>query len=624
MIEKIVNLIKNPKNPAIIILYILTIFVISISYFIMGDSLLVVVESNSSIVNRLLISGYAFFYFTVYSFLFIFVLKTLFFLLKKIKIPFTEKINNFLLISFISTILILTFIDQQVYALLGVHINSPIFISTLPKLKKDANLGPNNYIFIIVILLIISLFTFFLYKILKKYIQTIPIILNFILFTVFIITSFVISKKSSKLEIIWLYMLNKSNHLAETITLDYNPNKTITLNKKKDILFIVTESLRSDMLNDEIFPNLTKYVSKNRCSISKKHYSSTHTTVKSIFSIIYSLHSYYYLVFEKDYLKKRYINSYILNTLKQNSYDIYGAFASTVNYDSNLITQNFDFVKEFESNNIILEKEYQYDEVIMDWLKKNYQERDKTKSLLFFVFFDSTHFAYNYPKMFEKFKPVIDLEKKIVLKSSLATKEKKNELFNRYKNSAFYVDSMIGELLDMFKEQIESNELIVVFTGDHGEEFWEFGGYGHAATSFYNPRIQVPLVICLPDIEDKEIKLSSHIDIFPTIIDYLGGDLNILSQFTSGKSLLKNSDNRYVITSGHSFPLFEKKTALISLNGKLWLEKISDSIDKINEFLILKTTDINDIEINEISIDLKNQLDDFKKNEFSRFLKKSK
>ncbi|MBN2693248.1 hypothetical protein JXR93_01175, partial [bacterium] len=128
----------------------------------------------------------------------------------------------------------------------------------------------------------------------------------------------------------------------------------------------------------------------------------------------------------------------------------------------------------------------------------------------------------------------------------------------------------------------------------------------------------------LPNSESKNVPISSHVDIFPTIIDYLGGDLNKLYQYTSGKSLLKDRDDKYVITSAHGFPLFERKTALISLNGKLWLEKISDSIDKINEFLILKKTDINDIEIDEIPYKLKEQFDDFKKHEFGRFFKKSK
>ncbi len=629
MIEKIVNSIKNPKNPAIIILYILTIFVISISYFIMGDSLLVVVESNSSIVNRLLISGYAFFYFTVYSFLFIFVLKTLFFLLKKIKIPFTEKISDFLLISFIPTILILTFIDQQLYTLLGIHINSHLLIQNLSQLQREANIDFNNIFIFIIIFFIFSFVIYFLYRILKKYVNKIPNIIYLLLLIInLLIQIFIILEKSQKLETIWLYMLNKNNYtyLREKIELNYNPTEKITLKNKKNILFIVSESLRYDMLNEDIFPNLMKYTKEKKCIISENHFSSSHSTVGSIFSMLYSLDSYYNPIFEKYFSQNQYKSSYIMDIFKDNGYLSYGGFASDINKFSNDVINNFSYNINFTSKKIYAKNANDYDIHIINWLKKNYNNHNKNIPAIFFMFFVSTHYGYDYPIEFEKFPTTMKTKGRILFNSTLAKKQNKNDLFNRYKNSAYYTDSLIKELFDVFSKEIEKNELIVVFTGDHGEEFWEYGGYGHASISFYNPRIQVPLVICLPKRDSEKIYLSSHIDIFPTIIDYLGGDMEKLSKFITGKSLLKDSgENRYIITSSYGFPVFDKKmVALISTNGKLWLEKISDSIDKINEFLILKKTDINDVKIDEIPINLKNQLDDFKKNGFGRFFKKSK
>ena len=60
---------------------------------------------------------------------------------------------------------------------------------------------------------------------------------------------------------------------------------------------------------------------------------------------------------------------------------------------------------------------------------------------------------------------------------------------------------------------------VVVFTSDHGEEFFEHDGVGHGRT-LYDEQIRIPLIIKSDRIERGEHSGRVQlIDLYPTIID---------------------------------------------------------------------------------------------------------
>ena len=81
------------------------------------------------------------------------------------------------------------------------------------------------------------------------------------------------------------------------------------------------------------------------------------------------------------------------------------------------------------------------------------------------------------------------------------------EVRNRYKNSVLFVDRSTGELLEAFRAEIDAGEMIVIVTGDHGEELWDHGGFGHAATRFTDVRTRVPLLICGAGVPETIVPL---------------------------------------------------------------------------------------------------------------------
>jgi len=63
-----------------------------------------------------------------------------------------------------------------------------------------------------------------------------------------------------------------------------------------------------------------------------------------------------------------------------------------------------------------------------------------------------------------------------------------------YDEELAYVDSELGRLFDAFEESGLWDDAVVVLTSDHGEEFFEHGGFEHGH-AFYDEVVRVPLVV---------------------------------------------------------------------------------------------------------------------------------
>jgi arylsulfatase A-like enzyme/Tfp pilus assembly protein PilF len=87
-----------------------------------------------------------------------------------------------------------------------------------------------------------------------------------------------------------------------------------------------------------------------------------------------------------------------------------------------------------------------------------------------------------------------------------------------YDGEIAYTDQAIGKLFT----QLDLQKTIVIITGDHGESLGEHGEPNHGIF-LYDCTVKVPLLIHVPDGTAKSIPdLVRHIDIAPTILDWLG------------------------------------------------------------------------------------------------------
>lgn len=96
-------------------------------------------------------------------------------------------------------------------------------------------------------------------------------------------------------------------------------------------------------------------------------------------------------------------------------------------------------------------------------------------------------------------------------------------LRSTYEAGVRYLDESLGALFDTLRESGVWDQLLIVVTSDHGEEFDEHGGFGHG--SLYEEIIAVPLLVKWPRAEHAgavEEALSSSVDLAPTLLEYAG------------------------------------------------------------------------------------------------------
>ena len=93
-----------------------------------------------------------------------------------------------------------------------------------------------------------------------------------------------------------------------------------------------------------------------------------------------------------------------------------------------------------------------------------------------------------------------------------------------YDGEIAYVDEQFGKIMAALEEEGLADETIVIVLNDHGEEFFEHGGYEHGHT-LYPELIDMVLIVRIPGRDLREAAAAryvSHVDIAPSVVDALG------------------------------------------------------------------------------------------------------
>ena len=90
-----------------------------------------------------------------------------------------------------------------------------------------------------------------------------------------------------------------------------------------------------------------------------------------------------------------------------------------------------------------------------------------------------------------------------------------------YDNAILFTDALVGRLFDTIREEHPNTILLV--TSDHGEEFYDHGGFEHAST-LYNEMLLVPAVLWGPGVPTGRIEgITDSIDLLPTLVELATG-----------------------------------------------------------------------------------------------------
>jgi membrane-anchored protein YejM (alkaline phosphatase superfamily) len=304
-----------------------------------------------------------------------------------------------------------------------------------------------------------------------------------------------------------------------------------------NIVIIVVEGLRYDMLDPETMPNLWKF---SRANITfRNHYSGGNGSRAGVFSLLYGLQGTYW----HSFLIER-KSPVLIDSLLSLNYKFKVLSATSLNYPEFRKTAFVRIPGSIDDKHsatgctrdrIIAEK-------FFDFLSRS----DPASPFFSFLFFNASHQPYDYPKDFEKFTPVSGREINYAKEMNAANID---PLRNRYKNSLYFDDSLFGMIFSTLRQKDLLRNTIVIITGDHGEEFYEEGSFGHTS-SFDDYQTKVVFVMHMPGMKKTEIdRLTSHLDVVPTLIKELGY-ANPVSDYSQGIPLLDRARHPYVFAAG--------------------------------------------------------------------------
>ena len=330
--------------------------------------------------------------------------------------------------------------------------------------------------------------------------------------------------------------------------------------KPKNILFILIDSWRYDTFTQAVSPNMVRLTAENNGVVFDNHYSTGNATRTGIFGLFYGVPGTYWEAFLHNN-----VPSLFVTTLQQQNYQL-GIFTSAKVSFPEFDRTVFATVKNLRISSQGSSTPARDANVNKDW-KTWYQERDKSRPTFSFLFYDSAH-AYEFPKGGEKFSPVNDLNYMTLKNDTDPT-----PLFNRYKNSVYYIDSLVQQVFAELKETGTLDDTLIIITGDHAQEMNDnrMGFWGHNG-NFTDAQTKVPFIVINPDdraaVAQNSHKLTSHEDVVPMLMKHYLGVENPVSDYATGYDLASAMPERqWLLMSSYSMWAVRTPESIYQVNG---------------------------------------------------------
>ncbi|MDA9857005.1 sulfatase-like hydrolase/transferase [Rubripirellula sp.] len=298
-----------------------------------------------------------------------------------------------------------------------------------------------------------------------------------------------------------------------------------TSDELPDVLLVIVESMRPELLDANVMPHLHRYAKGSLWC--RQHFSGGNATTHGMFSLLNGL--------DPSWYESSVRYTPILNRLmQQGGYEV-GFFAghdqwAAFDMDPFINDQKFDQFDVHRQNGLSSDRRATLAAKL--YLDEPRNLRPPRMAVLYLY---ATHAIYrSYPKD-QVFQPSAD--DRLLYPYSVNSRD---AVWNRYRNSA--------RTIDRFLSSIMRRDRIVLVTGDHGEAFLEDGTVGHG-TRISKVQTMTPAVLFVPGLKGRLLDTPTcHADLVPTLLSALGWKLN-QANLLSGKSLLDDVGR----TSGRVF-----------------------------------------------------------------------
>ena len=298
--------------------------------------------------------------------------------------------------------------------------------------------------------------------------------------------------------------------------------------QRPNILLILIDSWSRQSLTPECMPNLWQLAHEEQWY--QNHVSCSNGTRYAVFGMFTGLQPYYWTAFEASRT-----SPLLVDRLLELGYD-FRAYPSATLESPPFHRMLFQHVP-----NLRLDTPeptpYERDlKIKKDLIADLPQLKAQDKPFFTFIFFDLLH-AYSLPKeLLNRFQPSWEYGRFDELHNDMDP----TPFWNLYRNSAYQTDKMIGELIAAMKEQGLYDQTLVMITGDHAQEYNEnHKNYWGHNSNFTQYQIGVPLIVHQPGIDTTVVyrHRTTHYDFVPTLMhDYLGVQ-NPLEDYTAGRLL---------------------------------------------------------------------------------------
>lgn len=337
--------------------------------------------------------------------------------------------------------------------------------------------------------------------------------------------------------------------------------------KPKNLLIIVIDTWRYDMLNANNTPFLT--VLANKSWLFTNHFSGGNATGPGIFSLFYSLPASYWSL-----MKQYHRGPVIIDELIKQNYQMAIFSSATLHLPA------FDKTVFSALANLRMGSPgatpYDRDRAVTQGFQEFIAtKRDPAKPFFGFLFYDAVHSYCGFQEDLQPLVPAVQYCNHL----DLTNDTDPTPYFNRYKNALTLVDQEIKTVYETLAAKHLLDDTIIVVTGDHGEEFNDnhLGFWGHGS-NFTHYQVQTPLIVAWPGSKPKTINYqTSHFDIVPTLMNNLLGCKTSLNAYSLGRNLFDTRARPYLILGSYTgYAVIEPKHILyISLNGNIDIQHLS-------------------------------------------------
>jgi len=315
----------------------------------------------------------------------------------------------------------------------------------------------------------------------------------------------------------------------------------------RNIILISVDTLRADHLgcygyDRETSPNIDSLATDSTQFANV--YASSPWTLPSHVAMLTALHGAHHQVYHDDEKMDPALIT-LADVLRQHHY-FCSAFVG-----GGFVSAAYGFSKGFDTysegaGGVFSQSsaELLYDNV-SEWLDQNAKDRN------FFLFLHTyqPHDPYACPEPYKSMFLPEDakwrhinllgyLDGKPNIFKKLSEAERQN-VISLYDAEIRYTDEkLIGPLIQKLKDTGLYDKTLIVFTSDHGEEFYDHSSWGHGH-QLYDESLKVPLIIKFPASENRGMRsdtIVSLVDVMPTILEEAGIDFSSLA--LDGQSLI--------------------------------------------------------------------------------------